>query len=138
MAEASKTADAPANMPSLNEARGWIGFRVDEIGGSSVARVQDVYVDQERGEPVWLVIKLGRFGKLTALPLRDCAGGAGHVWAAYPRELIRGAPAVEPATPLTREQELVLCAHFGIQQDQARASEIAGRPEGAVTSQAPA
>src|SRR5436190_10067276 len=111
MAETSKTGNAPGNLPTLLEARGWIGFRVDEIGGSSVARVQDVYVDQESGEPVWLVIKLGRFGKLTALPLRDCAGGAGHLWAAYPRELIRGAPGVEPGIPLTREHELELCAH---------------------------
>jgi hypothetical protein len=138
MSETSQSADAPGSLPTLEEARGWIGFRVDEIGGSSIARVQDVYVDQESGEPVWLVIKLGRFGKLTALPLRDCAGGTGHLWAAYPRELIRGAPAVEPQTPLTREQELALCAHFGIHDGQARAGEIEGRPEGAVTSQAPA
>jgi PRC-barrel domain len=138
MPETSQSSDAPGSLPTLAEARGWIGFRVDEIGGSSIARVQDVYVDQESGEPVWLVIKLGRFGKLTALPLRDCAGGTGHLWAAYPRELIRGAPTVEPQTPLTREQELELCAHFGIHDGQARAGEIEGRPEGAVTSQAPA
>src|SRR5258705_4068096 len=106
MAERSEKAEPTGRLPTLHEVRGWIGFRVDEMGGTSVARVQDVYVDQESGDPVWLVIKAGRFGKLTALPLRDCAGGAGHVLAAYSRELIRGAPGVEPPTPPTREQEL--------------------------------
>jgi len=138
MAESTSTATAPARLPSLDEARRWIGYRLDEMGGTSVARVQDVYVDQESGEPVWVVVKLGRFGKLTLLPLRDCAGGAGHVWTAYDRETIRAAPAVEPRTPLTREQELEVCAHYGIVEGKARVGEIAERPEGAVTSQAPA
>jgi PRC-barrel domain len=138
MAETSQTAGGSSALPSLEETRRWIGSRLDEMGGASVARVEDVYVDQESGEPVWIVIKVGRFGKLTALPLRDCAAVAGHVWAAYPRETIRGAPTIDAQTPLTREQELELCAHFGIAEDQARAGEIAGRPEGAVTSQAPA
>jgi hypothetical protein len=139
MAEATtQTASTASRLPTLEDARRWIGFRVDEMGGASVARVQEIYVDQESGDPVWVVIKIGRFGKLTALPLRDCAGGAGHVWTAYPRELIRGAPGIQPGTPLTREQELEICSHYGIHEHQARAGEISGRPEGAVTSQAPA
>src|SRR2546421_12748190 len=129
---------APGSMPTLVEAQAWLGFRVDEMGGSSRARVQRVYVDQETGEPAWLIIKIGRFGKLTALPIGHCAGGVGHIWAAYPREVIRGAPTVEPDRPLTREQELALCAHFGIRDGQGRAGEVAERPEGTVTSQAPA
>ena len=44
MPETSQTADAPGGMPTLEQARGWIGFRVDEIGGSSVARVQDKWL----------------------------------------------------------------------------------------------
>jgi hypothetical protein len=131
-------ASLSGRLPTLSEARSWIGFRVDEMGGSSIARVQDIYVDQESGEPVWVVIKIGRFGKLTAVPLRDCAGGAGHVWVAYARDVVRGAPGVEPKTPLTREHEIELCTHFGVTEGQARLAEIADRPEGAVTSQAPA
>src|SRR5436305_7078157 len=114
MAETAQQAAPVGRLPTLDEARGWIGYRVDEMGGSSVARVQEIYVDQESGEPAWVVVKLGRFGKLTALPVRDCAGGSGHVWAAFTRDEIRSAPAIEARTPLTREQELEICAHFGI------------------------
>jgi len=52
--------------------------------------------------------------------------------------VIRGAPGIQPGAPLTREQELEICSHFGIHEHQARAGEISGRPEGAITSQAPA
>src|SRR3954464_9278190 len=129
----AETAQASGRIPTLAETRGWIGHRVDEMGGSSVARIQDVYVDQESGEPAWLVIKIGRFGKLTALPVRDCAGAAGHVWVAYPPDTIRVAPSIESGRPLAREQELEICADYGIVEGQGRVAEISGRPEGAVT-----
>ena len=120
--------------PTLEEARGWTGFRLDEMGGHSVARVQAVYVDAESGAPVWVVAKLGRFGRTTAVPVAHCAAGAGHLWCAYDRETIKGAPALEPGQPLVREEELVLCAHFGMSEGQARAGEIGSRPEGTVTA----
>src|SRR4051794_19944006 len=124
MAETAQRA-AAGRLPTLEEVRRWIGYRVDEMGGSSVARGQDVYVDQESGEPAWVVVKLGRFGKLTALPLRDCAGAAGHVWVAHPRDVIRGAPSIDAKAPLRREQEIELCTHFGVGEGQARMAEIA-------------
>jgi PRC-barrel domain protein len=137
MAE-SGHARRPGRMPTLEEARRWIGYRVDEVGGTGVARVRSVYVDQESGEPVWLLVKLGRFGKPTVIPLSEAAAVARTVWVAYPRELIRHAPTVDDGDPLTREQELELCAHYGIVGDRGRAGALAGRPQGAVTSQAPA
>jgi hypothetical protein len=134
----SGTNSATGTLPSLEEAQGWIGFRVDEMGGSSVARVHGIYVDQETGEPAWVIVRVGRFGKMTAIPFRDCAAAAGHLWVAYGRDSVRGAPAIDARAPLTREAELELCAHYGIREGQARAGEISERPEGAVTSQAPA
>ena len=118
----------------LEEALAWEGYRLEEIAGSSVARVQGVHVDAESGQPEWLVVKLGRFGRTTALPLRDCAAGAGHVWCPYERERIRAAPAIESGDPLTRERELELCAHYGIGEGQGRAAELAQREADAVTA----
>jgi hypothetical protein len=121
-------------LPTVGEALAWEGYRLDELGGTSVARVQGLLVDAAGGKPEWLVVKLGRFGRVTALPLRDCAAGAGHVWCPYEREAIRGAPAIEPGDPLTREQELELCAHYGIGEGQGRAAELAQRDPDAVTA----
>jgi hypothetical protein len=122
-------------LPSLDEARNWAGHRVDEFGGASVARVQSVFVDTESGEPVWVVAKLGRFGKVIAIPFLDCAAGAGHVWVPYARDVLRGAPVVDPAKPLTREQELAICEHYGVHDEMGRAKEVKACEEGSVTSQ---
>ncbi len=49
--------------------------------------------------------------------------------------MIRSAPVVDPTRPLLREHELTICAHYGIGESVGRAAEVAGRPEGSVTSQ---
>jgi hypothetical protein len=114
----------------------WVGYEVDEIGGAGVGRVYGFFADAGSGVPTWLIAKLGRRrGPLVAIPLRDCAGGAGRVWVAHEKEKIRSAPVVDPTRPLLREHELTICAHFGIGERLGRAAEVAGRPEGAVTSQ---
>ncbi len=126
------------SMPTLAEAGAWRDWEVDEIGGSRVGRVYGAFVDAENGAPTWLVVRLGRRGPLVAVPLRDCAGGGGRVWVAHEKEKFRNAPVVDPTRPLLREHELTICAHFGIGEKVGRAAEVAGRPEGAVTSQPPA
>ncbi len=134
MAETPPTPSA--SPPSLAEATGWIGYEVDEIGGDGVGRVDGFFVDAGSGEPAWLIAKLGRRrGPHVAIPLRDCAAGAGRVWVAHGREAIRSAPVVDPTRPLLQEHELTICAHFGIGEKVGRAAEVAGRAEGAVTSQ---
>ena len=130
--------DSPVAAPvSLEDVRGWRGYGVDEIGGGSIGQVHGCFVDAERGQPSWLIAKLGRFGAgtLIAVPVADCAGGAGRVWVAQERERIRSAPVVDPTRPLLREHELTIASHYGIGADVGRAAEVAGRAEGSVTSQ---
>ena len=127
---------ATPSPPSLDEARGWIGDQVDDVGGTGVGQVQGLFVDAGSGEPTWLIVKQGRFGgSLVAVPLRDCAGAAGRIWIAHPREAIRSSPVVDPTRPLLREHELTICGHYGIGERVGRAAEVAGRAEGSVTSQ---
>ncbi len=126
---------APAP-PSLSEARGWVGHQVDEIGGAGIGQVHGFFVDAGKGDPTWLIAKLGRFkGSLVAIPLRDCAAAADRVWVAHERDAIRAAPVVDPTRPLLREHELTICAHYGIGERIGRAAEVAGRPRGSVSSE---
>jgi hypothetical protein len=121
-------------LPSGEEALGWAGHRLDDLGGSGVGRVHGIFVDAESGDPVWTIAKVGRFGKLVAIPFGDCAAGAAHVWVAHDRGRLRGAPAVDDANPLTREQELTICRHYGLHEEVGRAKDVSGRPESAITS----
>jgi hypothetical protein len=123
-------------LPSLSEAKGWTGYRVDEIGGAGIGQVHGFFVDDaDDGQPTWLIAKQGRLSStLVAIPLRNCAAGANRVWVAHEREAVRSAPVVDPTRPLLREHELTICAHYGIGEQIGRAAEVAGRAAGSVTS----
>lgn len=128
----------PSASPTLSEAQRWIGFGVDDVGGSAVGSVHGLFVDAESKEPSWLIVKQGRFSStLVAVPLRDCAGGFDRVWCAHARDAIRSAPVVDPTRPLLREHELTISAHYGNGEGIGRAAEVAGRSETSVTSQPP-
>lgn len=136
---------APAGaLPSLDEARAWVGCELDEAGGGRVGRVEGLYADAEAGAPVWLVVGLdggrrvafGRRGaKKVAVPIRECAAMPGRVWTALGGEAIRRAPAIDPTRPLLREHEGTICAHYGIGERVGRHAELSGRAEGALTAQ---
>lgn len=131
MADPAATGSPP---PPLKEALGWIGFRVDDMNGSRVARVEGIYVDAEDGEPVWVTVKVGRFGKVTVIPYAECADRPGRVWVAHGRKVVRGAPTVNAGQPLTREQEVALCEHYFIRSERGRHAELEQRPAEAVTA----
>jgi hypothetical protein len=142
MAEATGPAPA-AGLPTLAEALGWIGFELDDAGGSRVGRIEAVFTDASGGEPIWLIVRLVGGGllhrrhaaKVVAVPVRDCAGMAGRAWTAHGGQALRAAPTVDPARPLLREHEAAICAHYGIGERVGRHAEVAGRPEGTVTAQ---
>ncbi|MDQ2623436.1 MAG: hypothetical protein M3Y45_10420 [Actinomycetota bacterium] len=136
-ARAAALAAAPAPQPGLEDVRAWEGYRVDEIGGHSVARIEGLFVDQETGDPAWVLAKLGRFGKVVPISVRECAAAAGRVWVPHDREVIRNAPAVDPTMPLNREQEQQVLSYYGIPDTVGRGAEIKDRPATAVTAQAP-
>ena len=101
------------NKPSLNEALGWIGSRVDDIYGANVGRLEDVWIDPGTGAPRWLLVKEGRFGgRTTLIPFEDATAGAGHVWVPYEREIVGAAPEIEPGAPLTHQVEASLRSHY--------------------------
>lgn len=118
---------ASADLPSAEEALTWVGFKLDEIGGAGVGRIEGVMVDATDGAPTWLTIRVGRFGRRTVVPFQLAAGGVGRVWVPYGRETIRSAPEIDPAAGLTPGQERELAAHYGIPPSTGRMSAIEDR-----------
>lgn len=100
------------NKPSLEEALGWIGSRVDDIYGANVGRLEDVWIDPASGLPRWLLVK-GRFGgRTTLIPFDHATAGAGHVWVPYEREVVRDAPELPTGARPTPAVEAALLAHY--------------------------
>ena len=113
------------HLPSAEEASAWVGSRVDEIDGTAVGKLESLLVDADDGSPTWFVIRRGRLGHRSAIPVEFVAPGVGHVWTPFSRETIQSAPEVTRDQGLSRDLERDLAAHFGI------------RPQGAATESAP-
>ena len=123
-------AEQATRPPAAEEMLGWVGARLDEVGGAGVGEVEGLYVDARTGEPVWLLVRVGRLGRHSLAPARDAVAGGGHVWVPYAREVLRGAPRVDAGEPLDAERERELSGHYGT----ARAADLSRRPFGAPTT----
>jgi hypothetical protein len=121
-------------LPALEDALSWVGLRVDGLGSRTLGRVAGIHVDAEDGEPRWVLIRLGPLAGCTAVPFEHVAEGAGRLWAAYDRDWIREAPRFRPNEALTALQELELCAHWGIREDQGRAAQVGDQAADEITA----
>ena len=126
-AETGQSQSRQPKLPSLDDAEHWIGLRVDGVGGRTIGRVAGIHVDAEDGEPRWTVLRVGPIGGCTAIPFSHVAEGAGRLWAGYERDWVREAPRFKANEALTADNELELCAHWGIRDGYGRSAEIAHR-----------
>jgi hypothetical protein len=132
---ASKAARArKPKLPKLKDVGHWVGLRVDGVGSRTLGRVAGLQVDVEDGEPRWVVLRLGPFAGCTAIPFEHLAEGAGRLWAAYERDWVREAPRLKTDEVLSADDELELCAHWGIRDTQGRSAELKGRAGDEVTA----
>ena len=121
-------------LPTLEEAMKWEGLPLDGLGNKTLGRVAGIHVDGGDRKPRWVLIRMGPLAGCTAIPFEHVAEGAGRLWAAYERDWIREAPRFRPHESLTREQELELCAHWGIGEKQGRAAEVASKDGDEITA----
>ncbi len=121
-------------LPTLKEALAWEGMQIDGLGNKTLGRIAGIHVDAEDGNPRWALIRLGPLAGCTAIPFEHVAEGAGRLWSAYDRDWIREAPRFRPTESLTALQELELCAHWGIGEEQGRAAEVAERDVDEITA----
>lgn len=120
-------------LPALSALAGAWSQRVDDVDGVRAGSLRGVLVDAITGEPTWGVVKLGRFGRCSAVPVAYLAPGADRVWAAVARDPLRGAAAIDPREGLTVAQERTLLDHYGA-SSHGRRPELNGREDGERSS----
>ena len=102
-------------MADPNAALGWIGRHVEDVYGARLGKVEDVYVDGRSQAPVWMLLRIGRFGdEHVIVPVTGAVGGKRGVWIPHERQLVASAAHLAPGTPITREIDFALAAHYGI------------------------
>jgi uncharacterized protein (TIGR02271 family) len=91
-----------------------IGADVVDRKGDKVGRLETVYMDRATGQPEWLAVSTGLFGRReTFVPVADVTAADGDLVVPYEKAFVRDAPNVDPDGALDDSEEAELYRYYG-------------------------
>jgi uncharacterized protein (TIGR02271 family) len=108
-------------VPTIEDARTWRGHDAVGPDANKLGTIEDIYLDQETGEPEWVALKTGMFGgKLSFAPLSQARQDGDTIVLPYEKDQIKNAPRVEADGALSQEEEAQLYRHYGLDYGESR------------------
>src|SRR3954451_11630137 len=103
-------------MIDMNQLSTLPGTTVYGSDGEKIGSAGQAYLDDQSGQPEWVTVNTGLFGtKETFVPLRDATLTDDGLSVAYPKELVKDAPNVDPENGhLDEAEEQRLFTHYGV------------------------
>jgi sporulation protein YlmC with PRC-barrel domain len=100
-------------MTQVERIEDWRGQNVLDADGESLGKLDDVYFDVARGEPLLVAVRSGLLVRTTRLaPLEGAIAGRDYLRLPYPKKTFEGAP--EIAGPLDAEALDAIQSVYGI------------------------
>lgn len=118
-----------ASSVDVDDARGWVGAKIDEIGGAGIGRIESLLVDARGGEPTWVIVRLRRFGRRCAIPVEFVAVAVGRAWVPFSREVIVAASDFDPSGGLSCGDERTVAGRYGVPAGSGRRAELGDRDD---------
>ena len=113
------------------------GADVIDASGDKVGTVEEIYLDQESGQPEWALVKTGLFGsKSTFVPLSGATPQDDSLRVQYEKDRIKDAPQIEPDQQLSQSEERELYEHYGMGYGEARDEPVGQDVSGPETDSA--
>jgi uncharacterized protein (TIGR02271 family) len=104
-----------------------IGRTVVDPQGGKIGKVGQVYLDDETGQPEWVTVSTGLFGKKESfVPLRGADYGGENVVALVGKDIVKDAPNVDNDGHLEPAEEETLFAYYS--QWLSGQAGVGGRP----------
>lgn len=91
-------------------------------GGQKIGEAEHVFFDDATGQPEWVTVKTGMFGRSESfVPIRDAVLTEGHLEVPFSKDKIKGAPNVDVDSGghLSAQEEHRLYDFYGIDWDAA-------------------
>jgi hypothetical protein len=103
-------------MLSTEQLRDVIGRDAYGSDGEKIGRTDQVFVDDQTGEPEFAALHTGLFGmKTTLIPLAEATFDGDRLQFPYGKDKVKGAPNVEPdAGHLSPDEEQTLYEYYGL------------------------
>jgi uncharacterized protein (TIGR02271 family) len=116
-------------VPTIEDVKSWRGHDAVGPDDDKLGTIEDIYLDQETGEPEWLALKTGMFGgKLSFAPLAQARQDGQTIVLPYAKDQVKNAPRVEADGALSQEEEAQLYRHYGL--DYSETHSETGLPAG--------
>jgi uncharacterized protein (TIGR02271 family) len=113
-------------MPTTQEALTWRGQELRGSDDDKLGKIEEIYLDDETGQPEWALITTGLLGKKQSfVPLREASRSSEGITVPYDKSTVKDAPTIDPDGELSQREEVALYRHYGIQQSDA--GETVGR-----------
>jgi uncharacterized protein (TIGR02271 family) len=106
------------------------GQEVLDRDGDKIGKLDEIYVDQQTGQPEWALVKTGLFGgRGTFVPLASAQPGDDGLRVAFEKDRVKDAPNIDPDHELTPQEETELYQYYGLDDGGASATNGSGDDE---------
>mgnify|MGYP001627506580 CR=1 FL=1 len=121
-------------MKSAQDLRNWIGRNLVDQQGETIGKIEDLYMDEQTGQPEWVAVSTGWFGShISFVPLSGTTTRGDDLCAPWDKAKVKDAPHAEPDGRLTQEEEARLYRHYGLDYSESRSD--TGLPGGTPSGQ---
>src|SRR3954451_24176447 len=101
-------------MPTREDIESWRGRKLVDGNGDKIGSIDDIYLDRQSGEPEWLAVKTGLFGrKVSFVSIRDAEVSGDDVRVGHDKDEVADAPNIDPDGELSPEEERRLYQYYG-------------------------
>jgi uncharacterized protein (TIGR02271 family) len=102
-------------MPTTNDVRAWREQDLFGSDGEKLGTIEEIYLDNESGEPEWALVTTGMFGaKQSFVPLRDASASDEGVTVPFDKSTVKDSPKMDPDGQLSESEEGELYRHYGL------------------------
>src|SRR5215208_2673659 len=109
----------------------WRGCDLVDSSGDKIGSIDDIYLDDDTGQPEFALVKTGFFGTGSHfVPLQTATQSGDQIQVPFTKDQVKDAPGLDADDHLSQEQEARLYSHYGISYSESRSD--SGLPEGGV------
>ncbi|MDQ6822197.1 MAG: PRC and DUF2382 domain-containing protein [Actinomycetota bacterium] len=118
-------------MPETTEAYDFRGRTVVDSRGEKIGKVDELFYDEQGGQPEWALVNTGLFGtKKTFVPIRGASPTGEDLQVPITKEQVKEAPRIDADQELSEQEERQLFEHYGIPYTTEGSTTAKGAPEG--------
>jgi uncharacterized protein (TIGR02271 family) len=100
---------------TMQDVRQWENKTVIDARGDKIGKIEDVYFDEQTGQPEWALVNTGLFGlKHNFVPITEAEVAGDTVRVRWDADQVKNAPKIESDEELNQNEERELARYYGM------------------------